>query len=353
MASAVNIGSLTLNPQEATDVSMAVFEKTYAKPELSAAHDVRTGIQMKTQIPIFGQLGTVGKVSSGCTPNAAGVIPTTQKYWDPALIDFRITHCEGDVSQLFKLWKRNRIALNTWEDVDNEMLAFIADRAVEAAANAILRISSFGDKAAALASGGGVLTAGTDLGFFTMIDGLWKQIFTAKTGGTLTAYHEITENALSTKTAQLALGDDSAQKAFNALYSLIDPRVYSMDSLVYEVTRSVFTNWQDYMETKSIGFTLDRTENGSTKWSYRGIPIIVRDDWDRNIRAFEDNGTTYNKPHRVILAPLGNIPLGTSDTESLTNFDSFYDKVTRQHYIDVAFYIDAKVIEEYAIGVAY
>ena len=155
MASLIDTADLTLNPQEALAVSEAVFEQVYNKPLLSRAHDVRTGIQMKTQIPIFGLLGAVGKVSSGCTPSSsAEKVNLTEKYYDPALIDFRLTHCQNDVSQLFKLWKKSRIANKTWEEVDNAMMAFLADRTVDAAYEAILRISSFGDKNAALIANG-------------------------------------------------------------------------------------------------------------------------------------------------------------------------------------------------------
>lgn len=353
MASAVNINDLTLGPKEATQVDMAVFEKAYNRPELKDAHDVRTGVQMKTQIPIFGQMGDVGKVSSGCTPNAGGTITTTQKYADPALVDFRVEHCEGDVDQLFKLWKRDPIALQTWENIDDEMMGFIGGRTLEALYSAILRISSFGDKTAKLVANGGVITAGQDIGLLTMIDGIWKQIFAAVTAGTITNHYTITENALSTKTAQLALASDTAVTALRSLYNNADPRMFSFPNVKYQITRSLLGNMYDYLEDKALGFTLDNVVNGIPQFKYRGIPIIVRDDWSNNIIKFEDNGTTFNKPHRAILAPISNIPIITSDNESLSNFASFYDKVSRKHYIDVAFYIDAKVIEEYAIGAAY
>jgi len=168
MASEVVFSSLTLNPQEATEASQAVFEAVYAKPELVAAHDVRTGIQMKTQIPILGLLGMNGKVSSGCTPNAGGTIPVSEKYWDPALIDFRLTHCQGDVPQLAKLWGRGKNALKTWEDINPELLSFIGSHAVDATMESILRLSSFGDTAASLASAGGLITAGVDVAYFTL-----------------------------------------------------------------------------------------------------------------------------------------------------------------------------------------
>ena len=55
----------------------------------------------------------------------------------------------------------------------------------------------------------------------------------------------------------------------------------------------------------------------------------------------------------MILTPIDNVPIGTSDEESMSKLDSFYDKVTRSHYLDGACYIDAKVLEEELCGAAY
>ena len=351
MASLIDTADLTLNPQEALSVSEAVFEQVYNKPLLSRAHDVRTGIQMKTQIPIFGLIGAVGKKSSGCTPNtSAEKVNLTEKYYDPALIDFRLTHCQNDVAQLFKLWKKDRIANKTWENVDNAMMAFLADRTVDAAYEAILRISSFGDKAAALVSGGGyITTAGGDVTLFTMINGLWQQIFASATMKRYT----IPENALGTAAAQNALDPSRALTVLRYLYNNIDSRAHTVGGLTFQVTRSLVNNWQDYLEDKSLGFTLQVTEDGKESWLYRGVPIIIRDDWDKNIRAYNNLGTTYLYPHRAILTPVSNIPIATSDEGSMTSLDAFYDKVTKSHYIDVAFYLDCVMLQESLIAVAY
>ncbi len=100
----------------------------------------------------------------------------------------------------------SRIALGTWENVDNEMMAFITDRGIDAVTEAILRISQFGDKSAALVANGGYITAGKDIAFLTMINGLWQQIFAS---ATVTRY-TIPENVLATEAAQLALASDRA-----------------------------------------------------------------------------------------------------------------------------------------------
>ena len=354
MASLIDTADLTLNPQEALAASEAVFEKVYAKPILNAAHEVMTGIQMKTQIPFFGLMGAVGKVSSGCTPNASTEkVNLTEKYWDPALVDFRLTHCQGDIAQLFKMWKRSRIAAKTWEEVDNEQMAFITDRGIDAMIEAILRISSFGDKSAALYSAGGMITNTADVAFFTMINGLWQQIFA---DATIKRY-TIAENALASYNAQLTLSSGKALEIFRWLHNNIDARAHAAGNLVYQVTRSIFNEYQDYLEDKSVNFTLTEVENadGTSKMKYRGIPIIIRDDWDRNIQTYHKdtvNGV-YTYPNRAILTPIANIPIGTSDEESMSRLESFYDKVTRQWYLDGAFYVDAKMLESYMIAVAY
>ena len=61
-----DLDNLTMNPEEATQVSQAVFERTITGGMLSEHHDIVTGIEHKTQIPFIGNLGLVGKKVTGC-----------------------------------------------------------------------------------------------------------------------------------------------------------------------------------------------------------------------------------------------------------------------------------------------
>lgn len=350
MASFIDTADLTLNPKEAEAVSEVVFEKVYNKPELTAAHSVQTGVQMKTQIPFFGLLGAVGKKSVACTPNTSTEkINLTEKYWDPELIDFRLIHCQNEISSLFKLWKKAAEANKTWENIDSPQVAFMTERTIDAAMEAVLRITQFGDEAAALVANGGYITAGTDLDLLNMLNGLWQQIFASAT----IKRYTIPENAAATKAEQAALATDRALTILRYLYNNIDARAHKAGNLKFQVTRSLVNNWQDYLEDKSLGFTLQVAEDGKREFRYRGIPIIIRDDWDKNIRAYNDLGTTLLYPHRAILTPIGNIPIATSDEGSMTSLDAFYDKVTKSHYIDVAFYLDCVMLQKELIAVAY
>jgi len=351
--SVINLAGLNINPVEATSLNEVVFEKTMAKPMIAEAHGVRTGIQMNTFIPFFGLLPALGTLSAGCGKIPAAVtIPTTQKQWTPRLIDFRLSHCQNNVNQDFKLWKRAASALDTWSKVANEQLAFIGDRTTEALTEAILRLSSFGDAAALNVAGGGVITNGVNVNLFTPFNGIWQQIFVGVGAGTIRRV-AIAENGGATYAAQGALAANVALATMRALYEQIDPRAFQFGGLKFEMTRSLFNNWMAFLEDSSLAFTLDRAEQGASKYSYRGLPIVIRDDWDRNIRVFQDNGVTWNLPHRMILTPIDNVPVATSEEGDFSKFNVFFDNLTESLYIDVAFYLDAKMLEEYAIAVAY
>jgi len=355
MASKIDFSTLTLNEEEARSANEAIFEEVYSKPELNQVHNVMTGVDQDRYIPIFGQFGLVGKVDPGsCSTNAETTqIPTSEKQWAPKLISGRLAHCQDDIDDLLKFWKKSMRALYIWEDVDNEMFTFIKDRGLDVVMQSIFRISEFGDTNADVIASGGYLTAGTTKTYFNMLDGMWAQIFTDQAGSALSYRHTITENAGASKSAQLNLAADAALKMFRGMYNNCDSRILDGNP-VYQVTRTLLSNWQDYMEDKSLSFSLQRTEEGkgSTPWSYRGIPIVPRYDWDRTIQTYM-SGTTYYLPHRCVLTDVNNIPIGTSDEGSLKEFDSFYVKKDKVWYLDFAYRLDQKNLQEKLMAVAY
>jgi len=354
MASEINISGLTINEQEALSASEAIFTKMLMKPELANVHNVMSGIQMKTQIPIYGRFGIVGQKSLGsCNANAETVASVaTETFWDPELINFRLSHCQEEIDQLFKMWKRDSNALKTWENMNPGQEEFLIDLTVDATMESILRITSFADESATAVTSGGNITDGVSILYFTMLNGLWQQIFTAVAATTMTRV-TITENNAATEAAQFNLASDRALKVFRGLYENIDTRAFRDGALVYQVTNSLMLNWQQFLEDKSLAFALDRTEQGATQYSYRGIPIIVRYDWTNNIKSYFDTTTKLYLPNRAILGPISNIPVGTSDESNLSDFDMFYHKKDKKIYTDVAYYIDAKLLEDFMTAAAY
>ena len=224
----IDLSGLTLNPEEARLASQAVFEKTFMKQELQNIHGIQTGITMQTQIPFLGKFSPFLLDDPGaCGVNTVNQdITTSQKYWTPALLSGRLPHCQGDLSDsLWKMWRAQAKANpDYWETVDNEQLAFLEDRVVDALYEDILLKTFFGDTAADVFPTGD-LTPGTTVGLFTPFDGIWKQILAGVTATTVYR-HTIAENALATYALQLALGADTAINAMRDLYNNADARVF-------------------------------------------------------------------------------------------------------------------------------
>ena len=358
--SAFDWTGLTLNPQEAQSASELVFKKTFVSPSLESIHGVMTDVQMDKYIPILGRYGLLGKADPGsCNNNdVTDTIPTTQKIWEPKMASFRIVHCQDQLPDRLKFWKKSLQALNTWSEVDGEMMTFIEDSAIDGVQKAIIRIGEFGDKTASPVgdvTGNELLTAGVDKTYFNLINGMWKQVFLDQAGAAKIHRYSITENAAASKTLQFTLAADRALRAMRDMYDNLAPEAFEGTTLKFQMTRSLFNNWQAFLEDESLSFTLSQAEQkgGTDGWSYRGIPIVVRSDWDRIIKSYHDLGTTYYLPHRIILADINNIPIGTSDSESLTSFKSHFDETTEKHYIKCAFKLDAKILLEEEVSVAY
>jgi hypothetical protein len=207
---------------------------------------------------------------------------------------------------------------------------------------------------AAVVGSGGELTAGLDADYFNVINGMWKQIFADQAGAKKAKRITITENSGASYDAQTTLGATTARDLFRDLYNKANPQIFQNGNKpVFQVTQSILNNWQDFMETTSMLYTLDRTENGSTKFSYRGIPIIERPDWDAFIKANYDNGTTLILPNRAILSDIANIPIGFQDTESLNTFKTWFENKDKAYYIDFAFKLDMKILQPQMMAVAY
>ncbi len=353
MASLIDVTELTLEPKEAQTVSEVIFEKIFNDGELNEFHDVETGIDMQTQIVFAGNIGLLGKKSTGCTPNEAGGIEMSEKYWTPVIEDFRLKHCAADVNQLVKLFKKaSRMNPDFYDRVGSEELGVVIAAVEAAILENIHRKVWFNDTAAATVENDGVFTDGTDLGYFNSFDGLFKQIMT-EVPTSSDNYVAITANAGATYALQ-ALAADAAVEIFAKMTENADSRLISYDDTFILATRSLADNYRATLRNKNLGNGfLEVVENGRPMLYFDGIKVITRYDWDRYIKAYQDNDVTLNLPHRAVMTTKSNIPLGTLSEEDLSNLDVFYDKTLKTNIIDSAYSIDAKHLEPYMTVAAY
>jgi hypothetical protein len=349
------ISGLTLNIQEATQDSDLIKVNPYLSPEITSVHGVQTGVKMDKYIPILGQLEDIGRVDPGnCGVNTYdGSFPVSEKQWAPKLYSERIPLCVDDIPARLKFWRDQNVASKRWENIGKPLEQYILDLTGLAVTRAIIRIAEFGDTAAAVVGSGGYLTAGSTAALFTGQNGMWKQIFTdGALPAPLIPRVEIDANAAATKALQLTLADDAAYQIFRKMTESMSPEAMANNN-GFQVTKTLWNNWVAFIEGKAGAYKPELMQDGSSKNTFRGYPVIVRNDWDRLIKKYHDLGTTYYLPHRATFGDINNIPVGTSDTESFNALDVFYDKVTKKVYIDVAWMQDCKILLENNMVVAY
>jgi hypothetical protein len=274
--------------------------------------------------------------------------------WEPELIGDRLAHCSTDVNSLFKLFKKaQRISPDFFDRIGTEEFGVIIAKVEQAMNKMNHRLVWFGDKGALNVTGGGVIKDGVDVKYFNPIDGLFKQIF-AEIPTTASNYVEITANAGANYATQ-ALAADTALGIFRKMFNnaRFHEAIEEGAQPQLLVTRELYQNYMDQLEDKSLAFTLSETKDGVSSLSYRGIPIKVRNDWDNNIRAYQDNGAKWNLPHRAILTVKENIPVGTLSEADLTNIESWYEKKDKKNYIDFDLKLDAKHLLSYLTVAAY
>lgn len=356
MALAINNGTFTFNKEELKDWSKVIHQLTFANKELSALHDVETGIKYNTQIVFSAKGGLLGKAVTGCTPNPITGITLSDKVWSPVKEDFRLEHCSADVNQQDKLVnqmaKMNPDFYNIIDGSQSVIGDFLVASIIERFNENLLRKIWFNDTASAIQPTG-VITTGTDLGYFNTFDGLFKQI-KVNVPTSSSNYVAIAKNAGTTYAAQtLASGESIA--VLKAMYGKADSRLLSSVGAKFYVTRSLYDGYLNDLEslqTAGVGNTMI-TENGQLVLKYRGYEVVNMEIWDRSISAYENNGTKANLPNRAVFSTPSNLKVGTLSTDDFGTVEAFYDQYRKSNVIDGIYTIDAKQMENYLTVAAY
>ncbi len=350
MASLIDVSALTLTKEEAKEIGSLILEKAFVEGELSSVHAIETGIQHDMQIPFAGKITDSLKASSGCTPNVGTGVAFTDKVWSPKVYDSRWEHCAADANKLFKLFqKAQRMNPDFYNRVSSPEMGVIYSLIEQMLKDTLPNKIWFSDTAAADITGLGVFTDGTDVDLYNVIDGLFKQIFADANVPKVV----ITANAGVSYVLQ-ALGTDAALGILTSIVNTADSRLLEDGTAKILVTRSIADNYRNTLRTKTLGAGfIEIVEGGKPKLFFDGYEVVVMSQWDRTIKAYQDNGTTWNLPHRAIFTTPENIPVGTLSSDDFGKLDSFYDQYRKSNVIDVAFSLDAKHLESYMTVAAY
>ena len=343
MAHVLNLEALSLNPKESTEFEAFIQERILEQPILSTIHRIWPGIKMKEQIVFAGLMGKTGIADPSCTrPTSGAGAAMSEKFWEPANMGDTFSLCQTEVNALFKAYYDKIASYAQKFDIEgSDEMRFIAALIEDSASKAIARIVWFGDKAVKAA---GAATAGLkavgDVKFYSLINGLWKQIFLGVVAGTIVK--------ADVKT--------TAKETFKEIWKKADVRLRSAADKQLLVSRSLFDAYTDELIEKSENFSIELTTEGLPTVRWNGIPVVNMETvWDLNLNDFVSNTTDKAAylPERAILTVPANIPVGTLNDGDFTELEAWYNKDERKNKIAYGMTIDTKVLENYMIVAAY
>lgn len=352
----LNPTDLTFNGKEVQSLSGAIFNKTFNKPSLKEFHQIVEGIKAKQQIVFLGLMGLTGKKKTGCsTPIGTNTIQNSEKYWNPVIIAEKFGECWDTIKETFFVWgTKNGISRDDLTDTD--FANFLEDRMSDALLEALFRVSWFGDKTAEEAPDG-LLTAGTDVDYFNPVDGFWKQLFAIAPSSSSPRRVEITRNAQTSYTAQAFTNTDTtnmvATNIFASLKYNADYRLREQNNLVYIATQSLTDQYVKELRSQQLDASFTRIESGYQAIMFEGIPVIPVNFFDRYIRDYFDDGDKLYMPHRAVLTTTDNLAIGVESSNNLSELDSWFSRDDRKYYVEFSVNIDAKVLEDELVQVAY
>lgn len=341
------VSNMTFSADEVRDLNSLFMEAVLDAPALNQYHTFHNGIRNDREIGVApATLGLLLKAAQGCEPTAqTATMTVTQKKWELKRMEMLLKQCYTDLNSSFLTLIRN-LGVNVGDLTTTEYFTYLTQMVGRDLPKEILRHAWFGNTAAADvdASPAGVLTSGTDEDYWNIITGFFPQlavIYAADTDRKTT----IAANAEATYALQKSVL--TAESAFTALNSVVDDAptlLKTQPDRIILCTQSVYDKAKRYLQSIKMVYDINTITGGLSFMNWDDWPLYPVPLWDQWIMAYEDNGTKYNSPHRIVATTKSNLNIGMEGNGLFETVNTWYDKTTKYNYIDVIDSFDAKII---------
>ena len=343
----------TATPQEMMDINEVVFANVISDGELSALVDVREGVKSGDRLAWVNPLTMIGKPSRGCEPvSDAATADLVEKEWDLQEFDVRIEQCYKDLEEiLYNLGLKDGIERGDLTGTEYAM--FLETLVTNALDKMYKRFVWFGDKDAANIADGGHITDGVDVEYFTVIDGVFKQIAAMIANNEAVVVTTLAANAEANKAAQMAYVWDPIAKlqdvilnANVAIEGEDDPIIY-VSRFFMSKLKAKMLSLPQYTESQ-----FSKNELGFATVQFLGHTVIEMKEWDEQIIA-NHSGTTYYKPFRALYTTKKNLKVGVPSLSTFKVLKAWYENKDRKYYIDAMDKLDCIVMRPELVSIAW
>jgi hypothetical protein len=333
-----------------------IIDKLVSAPELTVLNQFYGNINYKKVIGLVGDIGLVGKAEKGCSAavDSHSVPVDTTKYWEPVGWEVWHSECWSDYASTLGALQMTP-GPNKYDITNTDIMKALLIRMEYAIKKALIRITWFGDTDAehTNASPAGVITPGTDVDFFNLLDGFWKQLFAI---GTDHAAQKVTIAANAQATYALQDSVLTPTLAWGYLEDLIYNKNLKLEdapNLQIACTSSMWNKAAKYISDKSITTTYDNLVKGVQNLMVNNVPVIKVPMFDSIIRQYENDGTKYNAPHRAVLYSKENLGIAVPGTSIIETIKIIPEEKTKLIHLRAEDALDAKVINDDLVQVAY
>lgn len=356
MASAgINFEGLTPQNGALRDLAELIFLELTAEDKLNAVVTFMTGQQNGKKVGIVGKKGLYGRASTGCNPEYdTDSVPVSEKTWVIKAWEIAEKICYEDLANtIADHMARNgtdKADLTDTYYLDNIVRPFFE----EAIIDLIFRFVFFGDTEAE-----GTLKEGVDADKFTLIDGIWKQIFEGVAASKTTRVRIAANEAASIDAQYEAMAQaGAATGVLNDLIIRTPAKLRNLKGRRFLVTQAFADMLNLDIQSNNKGSELQWKSifAGIQETTYQGITLVAIPQWDEIIQEYLKNSTNaaaYDKPFRVIYTAQDNLRAGTESQEQVARLDTWFDKKDRQNYLYASDTLGALVLSEEYVSVAY
>ena len=346
--------NIPLQPENLRSLRDAIIKEVLEDENIRQVLTIRK-VRNGEPLATIGEMDAVGHAGAGCNPTFEEIgINNALKRWALKAWEIALKICYTNLEETiaeYCLKEGTEIGDLTGTDFMAIYLELLATQMKRM----IWRLAWFGDTAAKTITNGGVVTDGTDITLMTANDGLFKRLFaigtanpsqvTAIAANSAASYAAQTA-AIRTQGAATALVDSILLDA-NSMINLRGDAVLLMnkklaDALTYDVKR----------EYKEI-MPWDRVFDGFYVSYYDGVKVASIATWDYMINAYENTGTAWNKPFRVVYTTPQNLRVGCDANDPISDLDIWFNKDERMNKIYATGKLDTLVAEDERVHLAY
>lgn len=334
MAALLDMDKFTFVGKVIQSVSELIMEETIQGPDFNLIHTVYPGIVAHEEVGFIGEGGLLGVKGQGCDPTPQPWnIGTRLLEWDPTRWEFLLTACWTDLESTAAIYSLHT-GVRIPDFTDTDYMNIVLEVLRQSLAKFWYRLYWFNDKDAQNVSAGGNITDGLDLQYFNIIDGFWKRIMVQI--GAVPAQHTavITENSGATYADQ-ALDPANIQGYFSKVVYGANKILRRQTDRFILVTQTVYDAYEQFLsDACCLESSRQTLLNGTTALTFNGIPIVPMQIWDEMIDQYENTGTKWINPHRILFTSKSVLGVGIDNVNSFDQFNVWYDRDTRKVKIE-------------------